>query len=134
MIITLILAAALCAATLAWVLAPAQSRRIFYIAAFACAFLSLAVYLAFGRPDLPASPVTIGKGTEADYRQMMLDEFAMMNRLGKNPDDADAMIRLATLRLAQGRGGDETLRLLTRAKALAPKDKRIEKIIKMLEK
>ncbi|NBX65907.1 MAG: hypothetical protein EBQ96_02820 [Proteobacteria bacterium] len=132
--IILAISAILCAATLLWVLAPIRIRSVFYVAAFTCALLSLGLYMAYGRPDLPAAPTNIGKGAEADYRQMMLDEFAMMNRLSKNPDDADAMIRLAALRLAQGRGGEETLRLLAKAQTITPKDKRIEKIKKLLEK
>lgn len=131
---TLALSAVLCAAILLWVLAPVRSRSLFYAAAFAAALLSLGIYVTYGRPDLPAAPAQIGKGAEADYRQMMLDEFAMMDRLSKNQNDADAMIRLAALRLAQGRGGDETLRLLAKAETIAPKDKRIKKIRKLLVK
>ncbi|MBU6234517.1 MAG: hypothetical protein KGQ41_01620 [Alphaproteobacteria bacterium] len=134
MIITLLLSAVLCAVILLWVLAPINNARQFYALAFAAALFSLGLYLAYGRPDLPAAPVQVGKGAEADYRQMMLDEFTMMDRLSKNPDDADAMIRLAMLRLAQGRGGEETLRLLARAEKLAPKDKRLTKIKQLLEK
>lgn len=133
MIITLALSACLCAAVLLWVLAPVKTRKAFYTAAFAAAILSLGLYLAYGRPDLPAAPATIGKGAEADYRQMLQDEFTMMDRLSKNPKDADAMIRLAALRLAQGRGGEETIRLLAKAEQLAPTDKRIPKIRKFLQ-
>ena len=133
MIVTIALCAILCALTLLWVLAPIRKQNAFYIVAFAAALLSLGLYLTMGRPDLPAASINVGKGAEADYRQMMLDEFTMMERLSKNPDDADAMIRMAALRLAQGRGGEETKRLLLRAQKLTPNDKRIEKISKFLE-
>lgn len=133
MMITLALAACLCAGVLLWVLAPVKTRKTFYAAAFAAAILSLGLYLAYGRPDLPAAPATIGKGAEADYRQMLQDEFTMMDRLSKNPKDADAMIRLAALRLAQGRGGEEAARLLAKAEQIAPSDKRIPKIRKFLQ-
>lgn len=134
MIITLALCALLAAITLLWILAPVRTHKAFYAISFAAALASLGIYLAYGRPDLPASPVIIGKGAEADYRQMMLDEFTMMDRLSKNEDDADAMIRLALLRMAQGRGGDETVRLLARAEKLTPNDPRLIKIKKLLEK
>lgn len=134
MMITIALCAALCAVILSWILAPVRSRRLFYGAAFAAAIMALTSYLAFGRPDLPAAPVIVGKGAQADYRQMMLDEFTMMDRLSKNAEDADAMIRLAALRLAQGRGGEETLRLLARAEALTPNDPRLKKIEKLMGK
>ena len=134
MILTLALCAVLCACVLFWILAPAHRDKGFYAITFAAALFSLGVYLAYGRPDLPAASINVGKGAEADYRQMLMDEFSMVDRLSKNPDDADAMIRLAALRLAQGRGGDETLRLLAKAETLAPDDKRIAKIRKFLER
>lgn len=132
MMVILIASAILCAIVLLWVLAPVKNPKLFFGIAFSVAVFSLALYLAYGRPDLPAAPINQSKGVEADYRQMILDEFAMVDRLSKNPKDADAMIRLAALRLAQGRGGDETERLLAKAEALTPNDKRIQKIKQLM--
>jgi len=135
MIITLTLCAVLCAVTLLWILAPMRVHKKWLMAlAFAAALTSLTLYLAFGRPDLPATTAMMGNGAEADYRHLVLQEFELIKHLSEKPDDADAMVRLAAVRLAQGRVGDETMRLLARARVLNPKDKRIDKMIGLIEK
>jgi hypothetical protein len=130
--ITTALCAVLCAFSVLWVFKPIRMHKHFYAVVIACAFSTLGLYLSLGRPDLPAASVQTSKGAEADYRQMMLDEFTMLDRLSKNENDADAMIRLAVLRLAQGRTGDETERLLSKAEGLTPNDPRLSKIRNLL--
>lgn len=129
---TLALAALLSALCLLWVLAPAKASRWVYAVALVAATASVLLYLGLGRPDMPAHPLRMDKGVAADYRALLLEEFALMTALSKNPDDVDALVRLAAIRLTQGRAGEETLRLVARAKMLAPKDKRVKKIMAVL--
>lgn len=133
MILTLILCALLSAATLFWVLSPAPTRRIYLCLSFAAALSALAIYLVYGRPDLEGNPARIGKGAEADYRQLIQDEFTLLNRLSENQNDADALIRLAIVRLAQGRTDEETLRLIARAETIAPDDIRLKKLKSLID-
>lgn len=128
MIPTLILCATLCAATCMWVFAPVRARNRFLASSLLCAALSLVIYMALGAPGLPPSPPQ--ENSEAANQLRQEAEFMLM--LNKNPDDSDALIRLAALRLLQGRAGPETEKLLTRAEAIAPEDKRITTLRKIL--
>lgn len=125
MILTIALCAALCALILIWVLKPLQRTKIYYALAFIAALLALNIYVMLGRPDLPAHPLRKTAAEKADDRQMAKYEFEFSARLEKNPDDLDALIRLAALRVVQKRDPAETRKLLDRAAALSPKDKRI---------
>lgn len=129
MTITIILCALLCALTLLYMLKPMSGEKRFYIMAFACAVPALITYLALGAPGLTAA----AKHQDTEARQMIQQEFEFMDRLSKNPDDADILIRLAALRVSQGRTNEETIRMLDRAETLHPNDPRI-KIIRTIVK
>jgi hypothetical protein len=129
MIYTLIACAALCAFVLAFVLQPVRNKKTYYTASFGCAVMTIAVYLLLGAPGLPASPVT----TPGENAQLMQTEFRLMDALSKNPDDTGALIKLAALRVLQGRINDETIRLLNRADALKPGDHSIKFIRSVIE-
>ncbi len=133
-VFTLSACAILCAAAVLWVLTPMRASRAVYVVALALAVSSLALYLGMGRPDLPATTAMLGHGAEEDYRKLVLDEFELMKEVSNNPNDADALVRLAAVRLAQGRDGEQTMRLLARAEMLDPKNPRLLKIKKVLAK
>jgi cytochrome c-type biogenesis protein CcmH/NrfG len=131
--ITIILCAILCAVVILWVFKPIHKHTCFYTVCLVAAVSTLGLYTLFGHPDLPTASISTPKDAQADYRQMMLDEFTMMNRLSKNDTDADAMIRLAAIRLAQGRTDEATQRLLARAAEITPHDKRLKAIQNILQ-
>jgi hypothetical protein len=122
---TMAFCAVLCVTVLAWILRPIKNSRAFYMLAFFIALSALGLYVALGRPELPMRPVISNSVEQADYRAMVLREYEFMNLLSENPDNVDALIRLAALRVVQGRDKTETRNLLERAKELKPKDKRI---------
>lgn len=121
MTLTIILCAILCAVSLLYVLKPMRGQKHFHLIASLCALFSIGLYLALGAPGMP----TASKHADSEAKKMIQQEFEFMDTLSKNPDDADTMIRLAALRVAQGRINDETIRLLDRAEIIRPKDPRL---------
>jgi|GEM_PF-6738249 len=131
MIPVLIAAAMLSVLCIGWTFRPVKTPRAFYALSFLCAILALGLYLVLGRPDLAAQP--IGKAAIAERAEFMKQEFEFMGRLEKNPDDADAMIRLAAIHVLQHRHNDETIKMLDRAETLLPGDNRIKFIRGMIK-
>lgn len=129
MTITIILCAVLCAVSLLYMLKPMRGEKRFHIIAFVCALFSIVTYLVLGAPGLPSAT----KHADSEAAQMMQQEFDFMDKLSKNPNDADILIRLAALRVSQGRTNEETIRMLDRAENLRPNDPRI-KIIRTIIK
>jgi len=85
---------------------------------------ALGLYFYLGRPDLadmPAAP-QLADG-------VVSQELGALKKLSVNPDDVDALVMLAAIRIAQGREESSITPLLTRAGKLAPEDRRV----KMLE-
>lgn len=122
---------ALCAGVFAYVLAPVRMQKHVLAIAMLSALASLGLYMTLGRPDLPAQTRDERDMSAREYRETVLQEFTLMERLSRNPDDADAMIRLAAVRMMQGRAGSEVERLLDRAEALRPTDPRIKDVRKI---
>jgi hypothetical protein len=128
MIPVIILCAGLCALACLWVLKPLRTPKAFYGVSALCAVFSLGIYLLLGSPELPGRPTPA-----TSERQMeMRTESTLMIMLEKNPNDADAMIRLAALYTLQGREQGEILKLLDKAKAIRPNDRRITIIRSMV--
>jgi cytochrome c-type biogenesis protein CcmH/NrfG len=128
MIPLIILCAGLCALICLWVLKPLRTPRAFYGVSILCAVAALGIYLVLGSPDLPGHPFHVDPQAQAD----MKSESQFMMALQKNPDDEDALVRLAALRVLQGRTGKETLDLLDHAQKLNPKDRRVRIIRGMI--
>jgi cytochrome c-type biogenesis protein CcmH/NrfG len=126
MTILMITAAILSGLSLNWVLHPLKNKRVFYTMNILCALAALGLYLAMGKPDLPATHVD--KASMEERRDMMRLEFDLSVAVQKNPDDADALIRLAAVHMLQGRDASE---LLDQAEKIAPKDPRINTMRRM---
>ena len=126
MTILIIAAAILSVLVLNWVLHPVKNKRAFYTLNILCAIAALGLYLAMGKPDLPASRVD--KASLAERHAMMRREFEFTVLLQKNPDDVDALIRLAAIHMLQGRDGSD---LLDRAEKIAPGEPRIGTLRRM---
>lgn len=123
--------AGLCVLVLSWTLKPLRSPKAFYALAFLCAIAAFGLYLLMGRPDVPAQPVP--QSVIAERRQLMLQEMEFLTRIEKNPQDADALIRLAAIHVLQHRNTDETQNLLDRAEKILPGDRRISFIRTMIK-
>ncbi len=128
LIITAI-AGILTAACCIWIFRPLRTPRGFFATSFMCALAALSIYMLLGNPGIPAHPAKPNPQAQADMHQ----EAAFMESLQKNPRDADAMIRLAALRVVQDRAVEGTEKLLDRASAIAPEDKRIPIIRSMMK-
>lgn len=130
MTLTIILCAMMCAGVCLWTFKSVQSPRVFMHLALLVACASLGIYMVLGNPDIPARPTQGTAQTQADMRL----ESTLMATLEKNPKDKDALIRLAALRVAQGRGDEQTVKLLDQAEKIDANDRRIKLIRAMLEK
>lgn len=130
MIITIALCAVLCAVTLVYILAPKLRDKRGSIAAFTGIFLTalcaLGLYLWMGQPAL-----TGGQLSEAEL--MAQDEIAIHAALEKNPNDAEALLRLAALQVYKNENDEKTLELLDRAEKQLPGDERIKFIRYMIK-
>ena len=127
----LIACAGLSVLCLGWMFRPLRSGKAFYALSIVCALAAIGLYFTLGRPDLPAQPT--GRDVIAERRKLMKQEFEFQTRLKKNPDDADALIRLAAIHVLQSRVDDETIRMLDRAAVLTPGDKRHRMVRGMIQ-
>lgn len=126
--------AVLACALVIWVYSPVRQRHILLISATLIAATSLTLYLAFGRPDLEGRPATSQPAAQQAARGMMAEEFTLMERLSHDANDSDALIKLAALRLAQGRDLGGTRDLLQRALVIDKKDTRAQKLLSITER
>ncbi len=126
MIVVILICALVCAGTCAYILRPVRNMRLAVLVAAA----ALTAYLVLGSPEIPARPTPAGGQAQADMRL----EASLVAALAQNPDDANALVRLAALRTMQGRANAETLTLLERAERIAPDDRRTKIIRSMIEK
>ncbi|HEY8964601.1 MAG TPA: hypothetical protein VIN59_09095 [Alphaproteobacteria bacterium] len=111
-----------------WILLPQLRDRTgsksAMLTAFVLAILAVGLYLLAGAPQLPSAPDL--KSTAEIENEMRGDEAEIRIALAKNPNDAEAMIRLAALYVYRGKIDQETKDLLNRAEKQLPGDKRIQ--------
>lgn len=125
--ITIILAALLCAATLAFALHPVMklTPKTGWRVLIACALLALGLYLSLGSPDLPSAPALFEtEGPRYDQRMASRRELIVMEALAGQPDNIKLLLELGTIRI-EADHPEEALEALTQARKLAPKDPRI---------
>ncbi len=128
MMLTIALCAILCVVVCGYVLKPLPTPRAFMALSLLAAVASLGIYMWLGNPEIPARPHKTDPQVASDMRL----ESTLMDTLEKNPDDENALVRLAALRTVQGRTGDQTMKLLDHAERLNPHDKRIKIIRTMI--
>lgn len=83
-------------------------------------FVSLAIYLFIGNPDLDSRPAREDAVQTAQERATTLLAQRPMARLAKNPDDLGALEALAEINLRAGRA-DEAVLFYSRAEKVARK-------------
>ncbi len=125
--ITMTLAAALCALILALALHPLmksnpkQGWRIL----IACAIAALGLYFALGSPDTGSAPALFEtSGPRFDQRMAGRRELIVMEALAGQPDNLKLLLELGTIRI-EADHPEEALEVLTHARQLAPRDPRI---------
>ena len=125
--ITMILAAILCAIILALALHPvmkSNAKRGWRIL-IACAIAALGIYLSIGSPDTASAPALFEtNGPRHDQRMAGRRELIVMEALAGQPDNVKLLLELGTIRI-EADHPEEALEALTQARKFAPKDPRI---------
>lgn len=122
--ISIALCAILCAVASIALIAPIahKHQRLSYALMMAIPCVALGLYMLLGAPGLPSRPALFDTDeSRAQARAMAREELEAMKAVSQSPDDVMAYMRLAGLRIGQGKF-DEAIDLLTNAIALFPED------------
>lgn len=122
--ITITLCAILCAVASIALIAPIahSHKRLGYALMMVIPCAALGLYMLFGAPGLPSRPALFDTDeARTQARAMAREELEAMKELSHSPDDVMAYMRLAGLRIGQGKF-DEAVNLLTTAIDRFPDD------------